>query len=381
MRILFLSHLWWSFDRHRNVGGMQRVAAELQHELGSHPEVVLHSLVLHSSWRANHLRFLPFLGTLLYRIPRLIDEHRIEAILFAGLGTATLAPLLRARCTERGVVLAALAYGLDVVLPNRLYQLYLPRVFGALDLVLPISRATAERCLERGSDASRVHVVPVGVDAPRFASILSRAEARRRLEQAAWAPDAAPADTFLLCSVGRLIERKGVLWFIERVMPLLPPRVRYWIVGEGPMEPAIRAAIERLGLGARVRLLGALPDSAVIELLQGADLFVMPNIAVADDMEGFGLVLLEAGACGLPVLAARLDGVQDAVCEGVTGHLLPSGEPARWAACIQHCLDALDQVGGLRSGAADLIRTRFAWPRIVEQYLRLLRQSGGRCAP
>ncbi|CAN5237483.1 hypothetical protein BH24GEM2_BH24GEM2_10840 [soil metagenome] len=169
-------------------GGCNVSRWRLEHALEAHPDVVLRSLVLRSSWRANHLRFLPFLGALLYRIPRMIDEHRIQVVLFAGLGTAILAPLLRARCSERGVVLAALAYGLDVVLPNRLYQAYLPAVFRAIDLVLPTSSATEERCLERGSDAAHLQVVPVGVDPSRFQRILPRAEARRRLEQASWAP-------------------------------------------------------------------------------------------------------------------------------------------------------------------------------------------------
>jgi phosphatidyl-myo-inositol dimannoside synthase len=171
-----------------------------------------------------------------------------------------------------------------------------------------------------------------------------------------------------------LIERKGHQWFIERVMPLLPSRVHYWIVGQGPLEPLIRAAIGRMGLGGRVRLLGALPDPAVREILQGADLFVMPNIPVGNDLEGLGLVILEAGACGLPVLASRLEGVEDAVCEGVNGHLLPSGDSATWAAHIQRFLDVPDRDRGLRSGAADFIRTRFAWPVVVEQYLRTLRE-------
>jgi glycosyltransferase involved in cell wall biosynthesis len=83
-----------------------------------------------------------------------------------------------------------------------------------------------------------------------------------------------------------------------------------------------------------VHLLGRISDEEREQLLHGSDLFVQPNIEVPGDMEGFGLVTIEAALRGLPVVAADLEGIKDAVVDGETGWLLPTGDAAAWAATV-----------------------------------------------
>jgi len=123
--------------------------------------------------------------------------------------------------------------------------------------------------------------VPNGIAVERFPEPPPYTDRRIRLQQAfpEYARQLTP-DTFILCSVGRHVERKGFHWFIQEVMPHLPEHVQYWLVGEGPLTPRIQDTVQRLGLQQRVRLLGKISDEALTRLYQGADLFIMPNIPV-----------------------------------------------------------------------------------------------------
>lgn len=374
-RILFVSHSFPLPGRPlSNVGGMQRLAVETRQALAAHPEAHLSPLVLETSWRQTTLRMVPFMARLLGEIPRRVREERIDVVLFSSMVTASLALPLRRRIAEAGARTAAVPVGRDVTLPNPVYQRFVPRVLRALDLLLPISRATAGECLARGADPARVHIVPCGIDLSRFPRVEDRGAARAALLGALReAGSPVPADALLLCSVGRHQERKGFHWFVERVMPRLPPDVVFLLGGDGPMTERIRGTVERLGLGERVRVLGRVSEEMLAALYRGADLFVMPNVPVPGDMEGFGVVMLEAGACGLPTLAADLEGIRDVVCEGENGHLLPPGDAEAFARAVLRYRGEAGRLARASRAAREHTVGRFAWPAVADRYLSVLR--------
>jgi phosphatidylinositol alpha-1,6-mannosyltransferase len=260
--------------------------------------------------------------------------------------------------------------GRDVTLPTPGYQWLVPRVFRALDLVFPISRATGHECTQRGLPASKMHVVPCGVDTGLFAPPHDRAAARRELLQAIGAT--VPDDTLILVSVGRHQERKGFQWFVDAVMPRLPTDVLYLVTGEGPTTPQIRAAIERRGLDGQVRLLGQVSEEVLRTLYRGGDLFVMPNIHVPGDIEGFGVVMLEAGLCGMPVLAAELEGISDVVSEGENGELVPSQDAEAFAAAILRRRSNRPALAASSASAARYTAAHYSWAAISDRYVQLL---------
>jgi phosphatidylinositol alpha-1,6-mannosyltransferase len=357
-----------------NIGGMQTVATELCDTLARQPGVTVTCLALRSSERWLQLRLSPFILSLLLRIPRMVRAHDIEVILFASLRVGWLAWLLKKRRKLRDVPMVSIAHGYDVVVPLPPYTRLLPRIFKALDFVLPISRATKAACLERGLDPHRARLVRNGVRPERFDGVGKTTDARRLLEQELSRHGREPLgrDAFLLCSVGRLVRRKGTLWFLENVLPRLPPNVYYWIGGQGPMVSELSAAIERTGLQDRVRLLGKLSDEEVAMLLRGSDLFVMPNIEVRNDMEGFGIVMLEAGVCGLPVVASRLEGIVDVVHECENGVLVTSGNADEWARAIERLRSDRELLQRLAARSGSFTRERFAWDVVVHDYLEAL---------
>ena len=384
-----------------NVGGMQRVALQLHDALTDIDREAESGLdyeaeLLRTSWDRVHIRTPLFLLKAAARILRAAWRGEVDVVLFSSMVTASLAVPLQGFLRNRGVHTAAIVHGLDVTLPVAPYQWFVPKVFRALDAVLPVSRATGAACTDRGLDPSKCRVVPNGIDPGRFPTPtrpVSGAAGNGASGDGAVAdgeivPEPAsphapatgvdsasslPDDALLLCSVGRQVERKGFAWFVDRVMPRLPEDVHYWMAGDGPRSDAIQDAIDRHGLAGRVRRLGRISNDDLARLYRGADLFVMPNIPVAGDMEGFGIVLLEAGACGTPAIAARLEGIQDVISEDVNGHLVEPESPAAFEDAILRYRHAPDRLHERSRKAAEHTRSTFGWPAIARRYVDVLR--------
>jgi phosphatidyl-myo-inositol dimannoside synthase len=273
------------------------------------------------------------------------------------------------------VPMATICHGHDVIMDVAPYQLLVRRMFATLDAVFPVSRATGARVLERGLPAERLHVINNGIDLSRYPEPPRRDERRAILARTFPAHAAQlPPDALVLCTTGRQIRRKGHAWFVDNVMPLLPPHVHFWLAGEGPEGPAIDAAAVRHRLGSRVRRLGLLTDAEVANLYRGGDLFVMPNVPVEGDIEGFGVVLLEAGLNGMASVAARLEGIEDAVTHGANGILVENRDAQGFAVEIMRLDRDRDRLFNLGQAASRFTRQHFSWDGIAARYVEVLRE-------
>jgi phosphatidylinositol alpha-1,6-mannosyltransferase len=378
VRLLFVSHSLPPDGRPlANVGGMQRVALKLHDTLKDRAAagaLDYDALLLRSTWRTVHLKTPGFLARAGWKIARAARANDVDVVLFSSMVTASLAAPLQGLLRRHGVRTAAIVHGLDVTTPFPPYQWFVPTVFDALDAVLPVSRATRQACLDRGADPAQLRVVPNGIDVDRFREPKDRSTARRTLEDDVGAPaPPPPPDGLLLCSVGRQVERKGTAWFVDAVMPRLPDDVHYWVAGDGPELDTIKAAIDRHGLSSRVRLLGRVPNDTLAHLYRGTDLFIMPNVPVEDDMEGFGIVLLEAGQCGTPAVAAQLEGIQDVITDGVNGHLVAPEDPAAFVEAIEAYRGRPEALTAASQRAIDHTETTFGWSAVTDTYLSVLR--------
>lgn len=372
LRILYVSH---SFplpdDPLSNVGGMQRVAVALYNALRSRDDVVVIPLLLETSWKMTGVRTGPFLLDLVRRIPRMVRGERIDVVLFSSMVTAASTLLIGDRIRRAGAITAAIPVGRDVTLPNPMYQALVPRVLRTLDLVLPISRATATECTDRGTDPAKVHVVPCGVDSPGDGPAGQGQGPRQRLIELLRARGMnLPDGALLLLSVGRHQERKGFHWFVDAVMPALRERAVYLLAGNGPMTPAIEERIRARGLADRVFLLGQVPEETLAALYAGSDLFIMPNIPVAGDIEGFGVVMIEAGAAGRPVVAAGLEGIRDVITEGINGNLVRSGDADGFIAAIDAYGDS-EVLARASRLAREHVESNFGWPAVTQRYVEI----------
>ena len=174
-------------------------------------------------------------------------------------------------------------------------------------------------------------------------------------------------DTPTLLLLGRLVPRKGFVWFLQSVVPLLLselPDLRVLIAGNGPYHSRIQQILSLSSLPSNVSLLGAVTQEEKCRLLSTSSLLVMPNIEKKDDPEGFGIVCIEAAHAGLPTVSARLQGLQDAVTEGVTGYFFTPESPQDCARVIltalSHSWDSASMMNEVRSCFdSDSIASRF----------------------
>ncbi len=152
-------------------------------------------------------------------------------------------------------------------------------------------------------------------------------------------PEVRPAR---IVAVGRLVAKKGFADLITAAALLAGRRkaVQYQIIGGGPLEAALRAQIERLGLRANVELVGPCPRSAVIAHLQRAAAVVAPCVIAQDgDRDGLPTVLLEAMALGTPCVATDITGIPEVLRNGSTGLLVSPHDPAALAGAVERLID------------------------------------------
>jgi colanic acid/amylovoran biosynthesis glycosyltransferase len=194
-----------------------------------------------------------------------------------------------------------------------------PGVYDRLKVTGDVFLAQSQSSLDRlrGLDfaADKLELCRLGLDPERFPF-------RERS-----APETGPVRVL---TVSRLVPIKGLEYAVRGVARALRAGadLEYQIVGEGPERPALESLIAREGVAGRVRLLGARERSAVIELLGQAHVFMLTSVTTPEgDVEGQGLVLLEAGLCGLPVVATRHNGFPEALIDGQSGFLVPERDP------------------------------------------------------
>lgn len=266
-----------------------------------------------------------------------------------------------------GVRTVLTLYGLDITVGNRLYQQTVVPTFSHHDRVACISKATAEKAIDSGVSEDRIVIIPPGVHPDAY-----RDEAITRGDVAAMLQDEAGItasldDATLLLSVGRLVKRKGFQWFAAKVMPRLPDDHHYLICGTGPMHEDIADAIEANNLEGRVHLLGYTSESLLSGLYNVSDALIMPNIPVEGDMEGFGIVALEAASCGTPVVASDMEGMRDSVMDGETGVRV---EPEN----LDAFRSGIEEVGKLdRNAVRQHIQDKYSWEQQAERYKHVLR--------
>ena len=235
------------------------------------------------------------------------------------LGDAALSPILPLlRLLRPGLRCSVTVYGLDLTYRHALYQRLIRRSLPAGHCIVAISNATADAAVRLGVPRSSVVVIPCGIALPPVASSSVR-------------------DSSTILILGRQIPRKGTRWFLRSVLPKLQtyfPDIHVIVAGEGPEMPGILSDITELGFADSVSVAGRISEIEKVRLFTAATLFIMPNVVVDGDMEGFGLVAVEAAARGLPVVAADIEGITDAVIPDVTGLFFASGN-------VQGCIDCI----------------------------------------
>ena len=257
-------------------------------------------------------------------------------------------------------------HGLDLTYPPTLYQAYL-RVFSfGFDAYICNSRATQKEARRRGYN-------PLNIALPAIDQTeeIPTQDARRLLTPILH--ETLPHDAFVLGFLGRASKRKGLSWFLKNVFPHTPEHVHLLVAGSTPKEEILNL-ISDPSLLSRLHVVGRIPDEMQSLFFSSLDLFLMPNIAVQGDQEGFGIVAIEASSHGTPVLAADLEGIQDAVQQGQTGWLVTSEDAGAFGDAIRHLSSPIgaDELETVRHYCSKNTLQRFSWKKRIMEYQRIL---------
>ena len=196
--------------------------------------------------------------------------------------------------------------------------------------------AAAKRWLERHGIVRPVHVIPTGIPTPPK---IDKAEARAAL--------GIPPDLQVLLYVGRLAKEKNLETLIQMVTSVSPahPRARLWLVGDGPYRDDLRALAAKLGVGDRVKFVGAVPRNEVDQYYASADLFTFASVT-----ETQGLVVQEAMQYGLPAVAISGGGASDSIEDGVNG-LVTKNVIEEFSSSVARLLASPQELKKLAEGA------------------------------
>lgn len=282
------------------------------------------------------------------------DFDLIDAHYFYPDGVAA---VMIGRALGKPVTITARGSDINLIPQHALPRRLILRAAERCAHVITVCQALKDELVDLGARSDKITVLRNGVDLAMFRPE-DRIAARQRLGM----------DGFCLASVGHLIERKGHALTIA-AMPLLPG-VRLYIAGSGPDEAALRAQASALGVAERVHFLGSLPQDALRGLYNAADTLVL-----ASSREGWANVLLEAMACGTPVVASNVWGTPEVVAAAEAGRLMRERSAGGVAAAVKELRATLPDRSATRRYAEG-----FGWQSTTQGQLDIFGRALARTA-
>jgi phosphatidylinositol alpha-1,6-mannosyltransferase len=285
-----------------------------------------------------------------------------------------------------GTPFGVLLHGGDLlILQHQVHQSLLKRrtaraLISSAAVLVANSRWTRERCLnllselelEAGDDL--VQVVPLGADHVFFRPGVDTTMVRERygLGAGRW-----------LLSVARLSRHKGVDTAIKALAGLASrySDLRYAVVGSGEELDALEEEARQLGVGDRVRFLTEVPDRDLPALYNVAEVYLGLSRLMEQRVEGFGISIAEASACGIAVVAGRSGGIPEAVRDNETGFLVDAERPDGVAEAVGRLLDDRELRARLGAAGRRAVETYYNWDRVAGDLARIGRQFARRAVP
>ena len=255
-------------------------------------------------------------------------------------------------------------HGSDVFgLRHPIFRLPNKFVIRHADICTANSRATAQKALQMTA-CRNLMIIPMGVDLNDFKKSTEVGDLKKKLR----------LDGEVILSVGRLIDLKGTDYLIKALPKVLLrfPQTKALIIGSGPQKSYLLNLAKELHIKDSVVFIGQIPHSQMAKYYSLADVFVLPSItSKMGETEGFGVVLLEAMACGLPVIGSDTGGIPDIIKNGETGLLFRQKESPDLANQIIRLLTDEDLRKKMVANARDLIETQFSWEIVAERFMEV----------
>ncbi len=351
LNILFISRSYPP-----SIGGIERQNYEIFKSLSKGNNV---GLIANTKGK----RMLPLFGLL--ALMKLFFELRKYDIVLLGDGVLGIIGWIIKFVSQKPVV--CIVHGLDLTYSNIIYQKLWVNVFlKKMDKLIAVGNETINQAVLRGIPRSNLIFVPNGVSARKSLPTYSKKDLEKLIGR--------EVHCKALFTLGRLVKRKGVAWFIEEVVDESCDSYIYIIAGDGPERSNIIKTIKKNGLQDRVFYIGTVSDKEKEILYSTVDLFIQPNIKVQGDIEGFGLVVLEAASYGLPVVASDIEGLKDAINNGVTGVLVQASNAAQYKQTISFFLENDKRRKQFGVKARRYVIDYYSWENIATRYVNIIKQ-------
>lgn len=340
--------------------------ADGPNEIGPRGTRVYRSPILfsHRSWLLRRLAWGRILGTILLR-------ERPRVVILGTVNDGRFGLWLR---RWFGIPYIVYAHGNEIcsIVSAPEDHVLARQVLARAERVVAVSRFTAGLVERSGIGADRITVVHPGCDVEAYGPETTDPELPGRLL-------GGRSGNRVVLTTGNLVERKGHDMVIRALPQVIEkvPEVTYLIVGDGYYRADLERLARALGVDDHVVFAGRVNDSELPAIYALADVFIMASRqrVEANDVEGFGLVYLEASASSTPVIGGRSGGIPEAIVEGVTGLLVDPMDPADIGRALTRCLTEPGLSTKLGRAGAEWVRREFSWPKVVDRMQRVLTET------
>lgn len=334
------------------IGGMEQYCHDLYNNLKKHINI---DLIASSKGK----KFLPIFS--IYAFFKALLNNRKYDILYFGDGAISPIGVLLKFITGKRIYITI--HGLDITWNNWFYQFLIPKCIRRFDKIICVSSYTKEICIKHGVDENRIEIINNGIDFDNFS--------HEKMSHKQWMEKfKISKDKKIFITVGRLVKRKGVEWFIKEILSEIKDgNYQYFIIGSGVEKQRILKEINKNNLNDKVVLLGRLPKRDLNSFYSYSDFMIMPNIHIKGDMEGFGIVAIEAGAWGLPVVTSGIEGVRDAIVDDGSGLIYKNKKDLK-----KVLVDIINSKYTFNSKERIklIVKDKYSWGQISKKYLKFL---------
>lgn len=275
----------------------------------------------------------------------------------------------------------SIIHGLDITFAHKkslfgkIYQSICIPSIKRMDKLIMVGNHTISEAVALGVDKNKCVFIPNGFDAEKVCPDFTRKDLTDFL-------DMDLSDKKVILRVGRFVRHKGLDWFIDKVMPLLPAnyillgaggRAGKRTIGDSDTFLDCEENIKKNNLESRVKLFPNIAQEKMNLLFNTVDMFVSPNVPVPGSMEGFGINAIEGTACAKVVVSSDLEGLKDAIINGQNGFMVEPGNADKYAKKITAILqdDNFRLAFGKRAQAFTF--QNFSWEVVGKKYLQELK--------
>lgn len=381
-KVLFISHKYPP-----SVGGMEKQSYELIKGMSKYVDIIS---ITFDSAKENKFQFFWQLKS---RVKSTLHDHPEISVIHLNDGLMAAFSLWLKDITDLPIFVTF--HGLDLTFPSFIYQKHVLHKIKTYSGFFAVSSFTSRMLVKRGFDESKIHVVKNGVD-------ISSQLLTNTNEDALSSTLIPIKNKKLLLAVGRPVKRKGFSWFVKNILSELPEDFVFLIAGsfdqkQSKLEQIIgflpsklskllclffgipddkielRKLAKQSEYKNKLHLLPRLSDDDLNKIYSLSDLFLMPNIKVKGDMEGFGLVALEASVKGLPVLVSGIEGIRDAIQDEKNGYAIESEHAVVWREKILKLFSTGEQLAINAEAFRDYTVNNYSWNKMCFNYYRVLK--------